>query len=61
MTTNLYPNYAHWAAGAAFALALLLYVTAWSFAGVVLFVFGLVFEAVAWSLLLLGRRDGDHA
>ena len=50
MTTNLSPNYAHWAAGAALVLALTCYAAALSSTAVVLFVLGAAFECGAWAL-----------
>jgi uncharacterized membrane protein YphA (DoxX/SURF4 family) len=57
MTTNLSPNYAHWAAGAAFVLAAISYLASWSVAGALALAIGVVFELAAWTLLAM--RDED--
>jgi hypothetical protein len=57
MTPNLSPNHAHWAAGAAFALAAISYLASWSVVGVIALVIGAVFELAFWMLLAV--RDED--
>jgi hypothetical protein len=57
MPTNLSPDYAHWAAGAAILLALSCYAAALSSAAAVLFALGAIFECGAWMLVFFHGED----